>query len=221
MVEIIRYGEDALLISFPQEISINIHEKVLSLYKNLLESPQEGILSITPAYCSIVIRFNQLTSFESVSQHIERTQQHSFLTNKPTRKQIKVPVCYHQSLALDLDEVCSITGLTNKEVINTHTKQIYLVYMIGFTPGFPYLGELAPQLIVPRKTTPRLQVPKGAVGLANNQTGIYPSSSPGGWQIIGQTPIELFSPITGCPINIGDEVQFEEISLDEFNRLKQ
>ena len=125
-------------------------------------------------------------------------------------------MCYDETFAHDLEEVKTITGLSSTEIINLHTSVDYLVYMLGFTPGFPYLGGLDEKLYVPRKQTPRLKIEAGSVGLANGQTGIYPQDSPGGWQIIGRTPIKLFSPDRPFPITMGDFIRFHSISKSEF-----
>jgi allophanate hydrolase subunit 1 len=134
---------------------------------------------------------------------------------------VDIPVCYGGEFGPDLDEVAELCGLTAVEVVALHAGGEYLAYMIGFAPGFPYLGGLPDQLVVPRKAAPRLHVPAGSVGLAGKQTGVYPQDSPGGWQIIGRTPIRLFTPERTPPtlLQAGDVVRFRAISCEEYGRL--
>jgi inhibitor of KinA len=135
----------------------------------------------------------------------------------PSHRLLTVPVFYGGEYGPDLDWVADHLRLTPEEVIRLHAETIYRVYMIGFTPGYPYLGELPAALAVPRRNTPRTRVPKGSVGIAQRQTGIYAAESPGGWQIIGWTPIELFDPDRRLPslLEMGDEVKFEPVRAVE------
>jgi KipI family sensor histidine kinase inhibitor len=131
----------------------------------------------------------------------------------PQAKLITVPVFYGGDYGPDLEWVAGHLGISTEEVVRLHTETVYRVYMIGFTPGYPYMGELPAPLVVPRRSTPRTRVPKGSVGMAQRQTGIYPVESPGGWQIIGWTPIELFDPKRQMPslLEMGDRVKFESV----------
>ena len=220
--KIIPYGSAALLIQFDQAINLKVHQEVISYYDELKALQITGVISITPAYSSITIRYNKKISYATLSKIIFSLTipVDSSKTGTIERKEVKIPVCYDKSLALDLEIVQKHTRLSHLEIINLHTSQSYPVYMVGFTPGFPYLGGLDKVLQTPRKSTPRLVTPKGAVGIANNQTGIYPNESPGGWQIIGQTPHSIFTAEKPPLINIGDNVRFYSISLDQFNDLK-
>jgi KipI family sensor histidine kinase inhibitor len=136
-------------------------------------------------------------------------------------KTITIPVCYDTSFGLDLKEVSGQTGLSAEEIIKIHTASLYRVFMLGFTPGFPYLGETDARISCSRKETPRQIVPEGSVGLAGRQTGIYPVASPGGWQIIGRTPLKIFNPGSENIFMIwpGDRVLFKSIDLKEFETL--
>ena len=211
------YGEDAILINFKQVIEIETHHAVVQLYHQLKNAQLPEIISIIPAYCSIVVRYAHQITYSFICAKIEEiAQSKSFSTTQET-KIIEVPVCYDINLGIDLQEVNKHTQLSLTEIINLHTSALYTVYLIGFTPGFPYLGGMDERLTTPRKNTPQLSVPKGAVGIANNQTGIYPNASPGGWQIIGQTPLAIFNPNQTPLFAIGDKVKFKAISLEEFN----
>lgn len=134
----------------------------------------------------------------------------------------KIPVCYEAAFAPDLEAVCAQLKLSPEALISKHSKALYTVYGIGFLPGFMYLGGLDSELEIPRKSSPRMKVPSGSVGLAAKQTGVYPCESPGGWQLIGQTPIPLFNPLQDSPFfaEVGDKIQFTPISKDTYKLLK-
>lgn len=217
MYKIQPYGDSALLINFEQVVSTEVNDEVVRLYQQLIKANIEGVVSVIPSYCSITIRYKPSLTFQELSDSINELSKEPKSPDLKRYKDIIIPVCYHHSLALDNQEIEAHTKLNWNEIIKRHTQNIYRVFMIGFTPGFPYLGGLHESITTPRLKTPRLQVPKGSVGLANNQTGIYPSASPGGWQIIGQTPIALFNPEKEFALSIGDHVRFHEISLEEFN----
>ena len=208
-------GDEALLINFEQKIDQVINEQVHSLARTIERANYSFVRYITPAYCSILIAFDKTQiSFNSLKTRIEELTLD--FTNLPGHKPRKlyVPVCYDRSFALDLEEITKQTNLSASEIIEKHTSILFQVYMIGFLPGFPYLGKLPNELECTRKANPRLEVPKGAIGLAGLQTGIYPKSSPGGWQIIGNTPINLMGANKNDPFlfQAGDEVQFYSIS---------
>lgn len=135
---------------------------------------------------------------------------------------VDIPVCYEEEYGPDLEVVATINELTPEEVIHIHTGQDYLIYALGFTPGFPYVGGVSEQISAPRKSTPRLKVPSGSVGIAGNQTGIYPIETPGGWQIIGRTPLALFLPEQYPPTLLegGQYIRFRRIDREEFSFLR-
>ena len=217
MYKIIPYGDSSLLINFKQVVSDVVNDKVVHLYHQLIEADILGVVSVIPSYCSITIRYKSPCVFKELSIEINKLTKVTQSFDLKNNNVKLMPVCYHESLALDKQAIEVYTKLSWDEIIKLHSENTYRVFMIGFTPGFPYLGGLHQSLTIPRLKTPRLQVPKGVVGLANNQTGIYPMASPGGWQIIGQTPISLFNPEKEFTLSIGDCVRFYEISLQEFN----
>ncbi len=208
-------GDEAMLINFEQKIDGLINEQVHSLARSIELSNFPFINYITPAYCSLTIVFNksQIGYAELEKRIIALEDKLEKPADSITRK-LYIPVCYHRSFALDLNEVINQTGLSASEIVENHTSIPFKVYMLGFLPGFPYLGKLPIEMECCRKANPRLDVPKGAVGLAGLQTGIYPRASPGGWQIIGNTPIDLFSTDRSQPFlfQAGDDVQFYSIS---------
>jgi len=141
----------------------------------------------------------------------------------PPPRQVEIPVCYGDDYGPDINFVAESNLMTVEEVINIHSAGDYLIYMVGFTPGFPFLGGLSPKLVTPRLETPRTLVPEGSVGIANAQTGVYPVASPGGWRLIGRTPLKLFAPERENPLlyQAGDRIRFKPISGDEYTRISK
>jgi inhibitor of KinA len=211
------YGTKAVLVEFENEISIEVNMKVVSLYRALISSKSPNISSIIPAYNSLVIKYWIAPKVDQEKVLIEYLIDSGPASAEDSFKTIEVPVCYSPEMGMDLNDICDTKRLTAEQVIKTHTAAEYHVYMLGFTPGFPYLGGLDKSLSMPRKKDPRISIPKGSVAITNEQTGIYPSASPGGWQIIGRTPVELFKAGSQPMINIGDKVKFYAISKEEFD----
>lgn len=221
-MKIVRFGDSALLVNFEQKIDEAINNQVLSLYKQLKEIKE--VTFLIPAYCSLTVGFGKQTSFKVLSKQIEDLTSKSESTDlELNSKIIEIPVCYEAPYALDMNEVSEKTGLTQQEIIDTHCQETYKVYMLGFVAGFAYLGSLPEQLFCPRKTEPRKEVLAGSVGLAGLQTGIYPANAPGGWQIIGRTPVPTFSPKADNPtlFKAGDAVKFKSISSSEFEEIEK
>ena len=194
-------GDSALLLSFGNTINREINNKILSSFNFIKESAVEGILEIVPAYCSLAIYFNPLirippasqTAFEYYSKQVSLildSGEESFIK---ISREIQVPVCYAEKYGPDMNILAAKKLITVDEVIRIHCSKKYRVYMIGFLPGFAYMGEVDERIAMPRHAQPRLSIQPGSVGIADRQTGIYPVSSPGGWQIIGRTPITIFN----------------------------
>jgi inhibitor of KinA len=224
--QIIPLSDRSVLVSFGNIIDQAINEKVFLLHKSLLQSPFEGFVESVPAYASLAIFYDvqkikkqtQSPAFDFVKKYLQQLLQQSNTVNDPVRGIIKIPVCYDAGFGIDIKQVAESHQLSINEVIGLHTSVIYRVYMIGFMPGFAYMGSVAEKLITPRKDQPRLHVPAGSVGIAGSQTGIYPIDSPGGWQIIGRTPLLLFDTgkLSPCLLSAGDSVQFVSIDKNEF-----
>lgn len=212
------YGPFAILVEFEQKISKEVNAQVINLYKGLLHSNFSHVKALIPAYNSLVVQYHYPVKMNKEKAVLLRLHQQLY-TSEQSSKTIKIPVCYDLEMGLDLAALAKVKQMTIPEVISMHTAEKYHVYMLGFTPGFPYLGGLNEKLAMPRKASPRISIPKGSVAIANEQTGIYPTSSPGGWQVIGRTPVELFTPKEKPKIEIGDTVTFYAISLKEFNQL--
>lgn len=240
------YNEYSLLIQWPQIVSENILEELSAFKKSLQRLYPEAIL--TAAYASILLVFpERITSFPALKAQIKQGydtfSENSISVTKESKtvkssakasiikvsernqrplNLYKIPVCYEAAFAPDLEAVCAQLKLSPEALISKHSQATYTVYGIGFLPGFMYLGGLNPELEMPRKSSPRMKVPTGSVGLAAKQTGIYPCESPGGWQLIGQTPIPLFRPLQDPPFfaEVGDKIQFIPISKDSFKLLE-
>lgn len=212
-------NDHSLLISFGNEISLAHHRQVCALTQKLLSTPANFIRNIHPAYCSILVSFDpSLASLQEVEAHLRTLLDGADDEALPSTRLVEIPVCYEEEFGLDLCEVAAHHRLTCEEVIAIHTSGQYRVYFLGFMPGFAYLGGLSPRLSTPRLPSPRARVPAGSVAIAGAQTGIYPMTTPGGWRIIGRTPLQLFSAEREKPalLELGDEVRFEKISRQEF-----
>ncbi len=220
MTKIFPLGESALTIEFSNEISPETNDKVISLVNYFEANQFPGFIEIVPAYSSLTIYYDVLTvrknflefatAFDAVKNSAENALLNLASIKKENSRVIEIPVCFDDENALDLKFVAEINNLKPPEVIEIFTAKTYRVYMLGFLPGFAYLGEIDERIAAPRKSAPRLRVPKGSVGIAGRQTGIYPLASPGGWQIIGKTNVEMFTPNSENPafLRAGDSVKF-------------
>lgn len=212
-------GDTGLLIEFGDKIDQQIHRNLMRLLHSLKTRSIPGILDLVPGYASLLVQIDPCRiSFEKLLLHIEAclndTLQPDFV--QPSRI-VEIPVYYGGSFGPDMEDVCRCHGLSQEEVIALHVAPLYTVFMIGFTPGFPYLGGLDERLFTPRKQTPRKIVPAGSVGLADKQTGIYSIDSPGGWQLIGRTPLRLFDPNAEPHFLLGpgDRIRFIPLPIKE------
>ena len=213
--------DQAITIEFAAEINEATNMQVIALQHAIESNPFIGFIECVPAYGSLTVYFNEHVSASTVRSWLsDLIAQFSNTSLATEGKQISIPVCYDPSLGTDLPWVSSHLNLSLEEIISLHTSVVYRVYMIGFIPGFPYMGTLPKALEVPRKQTPSMKIPAGSVAIAGKQTGIYPAEVPGGWQVIGRTPLRMFDP-TKSPcsfLNAGDIVQFKPITLETFNQ---
>ena len=211
-------GDRALLVELGDEIDVKVNNKVREFFVAIKTNPLEGVVETIPSYRSLLLIFDPLKTTLSLLQdrvhHLLKTLDPSQL---PEPRRVEIPVVYGREYGPDLEWVAGYHGITPDEVIRLHTAHTYHVYMIGFMPGFPYMGELPEALITPRRETPRTVVPRGSVALAQGQTGIYSTQSPGGWQIIGCTPLILFDSERWPPalLEMGDRVKFFAIDEEE------
>lgn len=222
-------GDSALTIYYGNVIDENLNYRVQLLFQEIQNRNFKEILDVIPAYSSLTILYNILevdeanggnkTAFEIMSEKVKQVIKLSADTRNHVQKRVvKVPVCYAMKYALDIQEIANIKNLSVAEVIQLHVQKKYRVYMLGFLPGFPYMGEVDERIVMPRKNQPRVKITAGSVGVAAAQTGIYPFDSPGGWNIIGRTPLQIFNKEeTNITLfEPGDEVEFYSISEDEF-----
>ena len=223
-------GDHALTIEWGNRIDISVNKTVIALFTLLKEANIKGVKDIIPAYNSLTIVYDTVTLkkqvktatvYEWISRQVGKLIDSSVIDNERKPRLVRIPVCYDLSLAPDLVSLAEEHCMDTEEVVKLHTGKTYRVFMIGFLPGFAYMGSVDERIITPRKTNPRTMVPAGSVGIAGEQTGIYPFDSPGGWQLIGQTPSQMFSADQEepCLLQPGDEVQFYSIRLIEFEKL--
>jgi len=219
-----RASDQSLLIYFGQQITLGAHERVKKLLRLLESEPIAGIRNLHPAYCSVLVKFDprkwrheQLE--EILKQYLGRLED----VTLPEPRQVEIPVSYGGEHGPDLIDVSKIHGMTPAQVIELHSSPAYVVYFLGFVPGFAYLGELPEALVTPRLATPRRRVPAGSVGIAGRQTGVYPVATPGGWRLLGRTPISMFRPDRDglSLLSIGDSVRFTPINPEQFAALER
>lgn len=212
-------GDGALLVELGEEIDRKINAKVQALAFALERQKFDGLLEVVPAYCSLMVYYDPLkTDLSALMECLIALGERLEGLPLPQRKVVEIPTVYGGVFGPDLPFVAEYHGLSEEEVIGLHVEPLYYVYMLGFTPGFAYLGDLPQKLATPRLRIPRSKVPAGSVGIGGNQTGIYPLESPGGWRIIGRTFISLFDPAKEPPTLLlpGDQVKFIRISELDF-----
>jgi inhibitor of KinA len=222
-VKIFPLGAGALTIELGGEISESLNRQAIKLSAYFEQNKFEGFVETVPAYASVSIFYNVskvrknfsqfATAFEAVKTLAENALQNLEEIAETEPRLIEIPVSFDAKFAPDLEFIAETAGLNPKEVIDIFTAKTYRVFMLGFLPGFAYMGEVDARIAAPRRHTPRLEVPRGSVGIAGAQTGIYSLASPGGWQIIGKTEIELFTPEQAAPtfLRAGDSVKFYRI----------
>ncbi|MEJ2588086.1 MAG: 5-oxoprolinase subunit PxpB [Deltaproteobacteria bacterium] len=217
-------GDRSLLIELGGDIHPKVNQQVRCLFLALKNHRINGITDLMPGYRSILIVFDplRLTS-ERVKKNVADLITHMDPAELPPPKTHRIPVVYGDEYGPDLEWVADYHHTTPEEIIRRHTDTVYHVYMIGFMPGFPYMGQLPENLVTPRRAVPRTVVPRGSVAIAEKQAGIYPVKSPGGWQILGFTPLKLFDAYRQPPalLNTGDRVQFYPIQPEDLTRWEQ
>jgi len=212
-------SDQALLVYLGEEIGSAAHERVVQLLRLLQQEPLAWIRNIQPAYCSLLITFDAAT-VDLAEVQAKLSEYESRADKMPASKArlVEVPVCYGGEFGPDLEDVAAQRGMLPEKVVELHIARTYHAYFLGFAPGFAYLGDLAEELAAPRLQTPRKEVAAGSVGIAGRQTAVYPFATPGGWRLIGRTPLEIFRK-DGEPmglIAIGDQVRFRPITRAEF-----
>jgi inhibitor of KinA len=214
-------GDTALVVDFGNQVDLNVSAKVLALAGRLNELKIDGVIETVPTIRSLSIYYEPLTvpaiqlerQVADILEHLEEAP--------ATGRSCDIPVCYDPELAPDLELVASQCNLRPAQVIEIHSSRTYHVYMLGFLPGLAYLGDLPPELALPRRTTPRPKIPAGSLGIGGKLTCIYPMATPCGWHLIGRSPISLWDPTlpTGAFLRAGDKVKFSPLSLREYRRV--
>ena len=216
-------GDSALMVNMGEGISTDTNDQVRILTDDLMKSDWPGVREIVPTYSSIVIHYDPfILSEKSLEQSISNLMQYHTSENDVGSRTVVLPTLYGGEFGPDLDSVCTITGLSQEDAVRIHSGSDYRVYALGFSPGFPYLGGLSEELHCSRLDSPRTEVPAGSVAIAGSQTGVYPVSSPGGWRLIGRTPIVLFDPYRTDPaiFRPGDHLRFVPIKSEkEFDEI--
>jgi KipI family sensor histidine kinase inhibitor len=218
-------GDKSIIVEFGNEINEDINKKVISLMKVIEKSSLKNVVTeMVPTYRSLMINYNPLNiEYDNLISKVKELEQKIKEIKIKEPKIHEIPVCYNNQFGIDIETVANHNNLTVDEVIQIHTSKEYLIYMLGFTPGFPYLGGMDERIATPRLQIPRTKIPAGSVGIAGAQTGVYPIDSPGGWQIIGRTPIKLYDENREQQILLtaGDFIKFVPITLDEFIKIEK
>lgn len=231
-------GESAVLVEFGGGIHPDTHRKVKAFTEYLDRHSVPGMMEYVSAFSSVTVFYDSLMVKQLHQDHVELKEEPSYRIisvilqkivtelragDGQKSRVVEIPVCYGGELGPDLAYVAEYNKLTIDEVIEIHSKGDYLVYMIGFAPGFPYLGGMSEKISTPRRQSPRMSISAGSVGIAGMQTGVYPIPTPGGWQLIGRTPLELFCPNENSPslLQAGDRIRFYPISPQEYEEYKR
>ena len=220
-------SESAAIIDFGNKINEEINKNVIAVFNYLSQHPLPGMIEALPAYCSVTVYFDvpalrkkiaaRKKAYEFITEELEALMRHNFAVDSEQRNLLRIPVCYEDEFAADMDWIGRQKNMSKEEIIALHHSKPYRVYMLGFLPGFSYMAEVPEEIVVPRKPQPQ-PVVAGSVGIAGRQTGIYPLNSPGGWQIVGRTPLKMFdqNKARSCLLKAGDYVEFYPISKNEF-----
>lgn len=217
-------GDCAVCVEFGKDIKPEINKKIRAFKFAIEKSQIEGIVETVPTYCSLLVHYRpEEITFIELTKKFDGLLKQMDSIQIPPPTGIEIPVFYGGNMGPDLDFVAEYNHKTPEEVIKIHTSQEYLIYMLGFLAGFPYLGGMRREIAAPRLKNPRIKIDKGSVGIAGEQTGIYPVDSPGGWQLIGRTPLKLYDPERRNPILLkaGQYMKFKSVTLKEYYKIEQ
>ena len=217
-------GDSALVIEFGDRVSPEINAKVRRLSKFLEASPVDGVTEVVPTYRSLLVHYDpRMSSLRELRSRLGKAIRESEKVSLDGSRRVIMPVRYGGEFGPDIGDVATYNKISVEDVIHIHSNTDYVVYMIGFIVGFPYLGELPKSIACPRLKTPRVKVPAGSVGIAGTLTGIYPVEAPGGWRLIGRTPLKLFNERSDPPslLQAGDRVQFQSVTRSEYSKIAE
>lgn len=215
-------GDCGITVNFGNEINEDTNKLVTAFTAAAENTDIYGVIEYIPAFCSATVIYDPLkTNQKELIKQLKKALKHSSGGSAFKPLLYKIPVCYDEEFSPDIESVEKITGLSRDEIINIHTSRDYPIYMLGFLPGFAYLGGMDERIAAPRLETPRVKIPRGSVGIGGSQTGIYPSDSPGGWRLIGKTPVRVYDSRKENPIlyRAGDYIRFVKITKEEFYKL--
>ena len=221
---IVPAGDSALIVEFEERIDPEVNARVVALTDRLNTKPVDGVRDVVPTYRSVAVYFDPLrTRHDDLVARLERD---AALPAPPPRRAVgarRIPVCYGGDFGPDLSDVAAFGRMSESAVVDLHTRPTYHVFMLGFAPGFAYMGVVDSRIAAPRRDSPRVRVPRGSVGIAGVQTGIYPAEMPSGWRIIGRTPLKPFDLTCAEPflIKAGDTVSFHAIGRTQYDRLER
>jgi len=215
-------GDCGVVAQFGETIDEAVNRRIARFAGNIEQARIKGVTELVPTFCTLFISYDpRLTGYQKLVKSLHRLLPHEDQAAAGRKIIHPIPVCYGGKLGEDLPHVARHAGLTEQDVIDLHSGRDYLIYMLGFTPGFTYLGGMDESIATPRLKTPRVKIPAGSVGIAGSQTGVYPIDSPGGWQLIGRTPVRMYDPDRETPIlpQAGQYIKFYSITQAEFDKI--
>lgn len=224
MCRFLLVGDSAVSLEFGKEIRPEISRKIRAVRDVIERAGVNGILETVPSYCSLLVHYDpSILPYQALVEKLTQLQQSVVEKDLPQPTVVDIPVCYGGEFGPDLPYVAEYHSMTQAEVISIHSSQDYLVYMLGFIAGFPYLGGMNERIATPRLSVPRERIERGSVGIAGKQTGVYPVASPGGWQLIGRTPLKLYDPTWEkvALLDAGCYVRFRPIDIEEYRDIEQ
>lgn len=217
-------GDSSILIEYEQKIDPEINHRVAATVQMIREQHIPGLVDMIPTYCSLLINYDpRVILYDALVERINGLMKIEVSAGFTRKKIYEIPVCYGGEYGPDLGIVAQHAGISEEEVVKIHSSKDYLIYMLGFLPGFTYLGGLDERIHTPRLPSPRILIPACSVGIGGSQTGIYPLDSPGGWNLIGRTPVKTYDPYRSVPILVeaGDYIRFVPVNEDEFTRISE
>lgn len=222
-IKLLTAGDSSILIEFGREISPDINHRIAATVQLIRAQQIEGITDMIPSFCALLINYDpRVLTYAQLRGRLEQLLKLEVDAGERKKRVYEIPVCYGGAFGPDLQSIAEHAGLTADEVIRIHSAPDYLIYMLGFLPGFCYLGGLDERIHTPRLANPRLKIPAGSVGIGGSQTGIYPLDSPGGWQLMGMTPVRTYDPerTPAILVEAGEYIHFTPVDEAEYRRIQ-